>query len=130
MSTFKYHYNNNIKYDFLTKYDITHSYNTPQLKKVVLNFGSKEINNLTSLLKIVNVLELISLNTVILACSKTSNILLKFREGTAVGCKITLRNDSMYIFFFKLILVILPKLRQLEGIKSLLTKFYCKAFFL
>ena len=53
----------------------------------------------------------------IVTCSKTSNVLLKFREGTVVGCKITLRNHSMHLFLFKLILLILPKVRQFEGLQ-------------
>ena len=68
------------------------------------------------------------MSTVIVTCSKTSNILLKFREGTIVGCKITLRNNSMQLFLFRLILLILPKYRQFEGLKLSAIKSYSKSF--
>jgi large subunit ribosomal protein L5 len=128
MYDFKYHYKNIIKHDFLLKYGYKHSYNIPKLKKVILSFGTKDISSLASLLKIINILELISLNTVTVTCSKTSNISLKFREGTIVGCKITLRNNSMHLFLFKLTLLILPKFRQFEGLKSVITKNHSKSF--
>jgi large subunit ribosomal protein L5 len=128
MYDFKRHYNNIIKHDFLLKYSYKYLYNIPKLKKVILNFGTKDISSLTSLLKIINILELISLNTVVMSCSKTSNILLKFREGTVVGCKVTLRKNLMHLFLFKLILLILPKFRQFDGLSSAETKNYSKSF--
>jgi large subunit ribosomal protein L5 len=128
MYDFKYHFKNIVKHDLLLKYANKHLYNVPKLKKVVLNFSTKDISSVMSLLKIINVLELISLNVSVVTCSKTSNIRLKFREGTIVGCKITLRNNSMHSFLFRLILLILPKFRQFEGLKSVETKTQSNSF--
>jgi large subunit ribosomal protein L5 len=128
MYNFKHHYKNIIKHDLLLKYYYKHIYKIPELKKVVLNFTTKDISSLISLLKIINILELISLNTAVVVCSKKDNISLKFRKGTIVGCKITLRNNLMYSFLFKLILLILPKVRRFEELKSVATKIYSKSF--
>ena len=40
----------------------------------------------------------------------------KLREGMDVGCKVTLRGDRMYHFFDKLATVVLPRIRDFQGL--------------
>lgn len=42
----------------------------------------------------------------------------KLRKGVAVGCKVTLRGNSMYEFLDKLIAVALPRTRDFRGVKA------------
>jgi large subunit ribosomal protein L5 len=40
----------------------------------------------------------------------------KLREGMKVGCKVTLRGDRMYHFFDRLASVVLPRIRDFQGL--------------
>ena len=40
----------------------------------------------------------------------------KVREGQAIGCKVTLRGENMYIFLDKLIAIALPRVRDFRGV--------------
>jgi large subunit ribosomal protein L5 len=40
----------------------------------------------------------------------------KLREGMSIGCKVTLRRETMYQFLDKLINVALPRVRDFRGI--------------
>ena len=42
----------------------------------------------------------------------------KLREGMPIGARVTLRNDQMYEFLFKLISVALPRVRDFRGIND------------
>ena len=43
MYNFKYHYKNNIKHDFLVKYNYKHLYFVPKFNSPDNNFGSKAL---------------------------------------------------------------------------------------
>jgi len=115
MQTFESHYNHIIKYDLLTKFNYKNIYLIPKLQKIVLNFGIKEVN-FKLLLPTLIALELISSQRGVLARSNKSNINLKIRKGAPVGCKIILSKTNMYLFFSKIIVTILPKIKQFDGI--------------
>jgi large subunit ribosomal protein L5 len=40
----------------------------------------------------------------------------KIREGLKIGCKVTLRGDRMYHFFDRLVTVVLPRIRDFQGV--------------
>jgi large subunit ribosomal protein L5 len=40
----------------------------------------------------------------------------KIREGMKIGCKVTLRGDRMYHFFDRLVTVVLPRIRDFQGV--------------
>src|SRR6476646_3564131 len=40
----------------------------------------------------------------------------KVRDGVAIGCKVTLRNERMYEFLDRLISVAIPRIRDFRGI--------------
>ena len=48
---------------------------------------------------------------------KKSVALFKIREKQIIGCKVTLRRDTMYNFLNLLITVALPRLREFSGIR-------------
>jgi large subunit ribosomal protein L5 len=115
MYYFNYHYNTQIKNDLLSQLHYPNLYLLPKIQKIVLNFGIKEVN-FKSILPSLTALTLISSQTPILTRSKTSHILFKIRKGAPVGCKVTLRKASMYLFFSKLVTNIFPVIKQFEGI--------------
>jgi large subunit ribosomal protein L5 len=42
----------------------------------------------------------------------------KLREGMPIGCKVTLRRDTMYEFLDRLVAAALPRIRDFRGISS------------
>ena len=50
-----------------------------------------------------------------LTLSKKSNITLKIRKGNPNGCKVTLRKEKMYNFFFRLISEIIPQFKTFNN---------------
>lgn len=87
----------------------------PRLLKVCINMGvgeavkdSKIINNA------LNDLTLISGQKPIICKAKKANAAFKTRIGMPIGCKVTLRGKRMFDFLERLILVALPRCRDLR----------------
>ncbi|MEK6733802.1 MAG: 50S ribosomal protein L5 [Pseudomonadota bacterium] len=87
----------------------------PKLVKICINMGvgdavkdSKVINNA------VNDLTQISGQKPVICNAKKANAAFKTREGMPIGCKVTLRGKRMYEFLERLILVALPRCRELR----------------
>jgi len=97
------------EFNYLNKMEI------PKVSKVCINMGvgeavkdSKIINNA------VNDLTMISGQKPVICNSKKANAAFKTREGMPIGCKVTLRGKRMYEFLERLILVALPRCRDLR----------------
>ena len=58
-------------------------------------------------------LKLITNQEPITTKSKKNNIFLKIKKGSIIGCKITLRNKQKFIFLEKLLIFILPNIKQI-----------------
>jgi len=114
MNFFEQYYNNIIKYDFINKFYYKNHKNIPKLNKIVLNFNCKNMN-LKLLISSILALELITNQKSIITSSKKSNIILKIRQGNPVGCKVTLRKEKMYNFFFRLISEIIPQFKTFNN---------------
>ena len=108
---------NFLKYDLINKFNYSKTNDIPKLVKIVLTFSSKsfELKKLASTLL---ALKLITNKNGTLTVSKKPNILLKIRKGNPVGCKIVLTKELMYKFLEKLIVNILPKMKNVINIKS------------
>lgn len=117
MNFIKKHYYSIILYNFITKFNYTNIFEIPQFTKIVLNIGLK--NSFSEKKKIINILlllELITNKPALITKSKKNKITLKIKKGMFVGCKTTLRKNSLYIFLDKLILFIFPTINNFEGI--------------
>jgi large subunit ribosomal protein L5 len=121
MHFLEYYYFNTIKYDLINRFNYKNIKNVPKLNKIILNFGCKtfELKKLsTSLLS----LQLITTKKGTLTVSKQPNIVLKIRKGNPVGCKVVLVKTVMYKFLSKLLIEVLPRLKN----KILLKKVFYK----
>ena len=116
MHNYSFHSKNLIQYDLLSQFTQSNFYLTPKLKKIVLNFGIKEIN-FKNLILVASALEVVTTQKAILTTSSKSNIFLKIRKGAPVGCRVDLRKNSMSTFFAKFITVVLPNIKLFDGIK-------------
>jgi large subunit ribosomal protein L5 len=90
----------------------------PKLEKIVINMGtgSKDKAGEKHLENSVRDLTLISGQKPIITKAKKAISNFKVREGMEVGTKVTLRGDRMYHFFDKLVSVVLPRIRDFQGL--------------
>ncbi len=90
----------------------------PRLDKIVINMGtgSKEKTGDKHLENSLRDMALISGQKPVITRAKEAISNFKVREGMEVGCKVTLRGDRMYHFFDKLVSVVLPRIRDFQGL--------------
>jgi large subunit ribosomal protein L5 len=91
----------------------------PRLEKVVLNMGLGEaIQNIKLLDAAAAELKIIAGQHPVITRAKKSIAAFKLREGMPIGCMVTLRRNRMYDFFYKLVNVALPRVRDFRGISG------------
>jgi len=91
----------------------------PRLEKVVLNMGLGEaIQNIKLLDSAAAELQIIAGQHPVITRAKKSIAAFKLREGMPIGCMVTLRRNRMYDFFYKLVNVALPRVRDFRGISG------------
>ena len=91
----------------------------PRLEKVVLNRGMGEaIQNIKLLDAAAEELQIIAGQHPVITRAKKSIAAFKLREGMPIGCMVTLRRNRMYDFFYKLVNVALPRVRDFRGISG------------
>jgi len=89
----------------------------PRLDKVVLNIGLGEaIQNAKALEAAESDLTAISGQHPVTTRAKKSIAAFKLRTGMLIGLKVTLRGERMYHFFDKLVNVVLPRMREFQGV--------------
>lgn len=89
----------------------------PKLEKIVINIGLGDVKeNPKSLENAVAELAMITGQKPIITKAKKSIAAFKLREGANVGCKVTLRQDKMYDFAYKLFNLALPRVRDFRGL--------------
>ena len=100
-----------------------HNYTTvmavPKLEKIVVNMGVGDATTNSKLLDVaVSELEKITGQQPVITRAKKSIAGFKLREGQAIGCKVTLRAETMYTFLEKLVKIVLPRVRDFRGISN------------
>lgn len=89
----------------------------PRLTKIVINMGTgngeKDPKHLENS---VRDLTLISGQKPVVTTAKKAISNFKLRQGMKIGCKVTLRGDRAYHFLDKLATVVLPRIRDFQGL--------------
>lgn len=117
MNRLKEKYNSEIIASLQEKYNYTSSMQVPKIDKIVVNMGVGEAASNSKMLEAaMKDLELITGQKPVTTKAKKAIAGFKLREGQAIGCKVTLRGESMYNFLDKLISVTLPRVRDFRGI--------------
>ena len=89
----------------------------PGLKKIVLNIGLGEaIQNSKAMEAAEADLTAIAGQHPVITKSKKSIAVFKLREGMPIGIMVTLRGRRMYEFYDKLVSVVLPRIRDFQGL--------------
>ena len=89
----------------------------PRLDKIVINMGVGRATQQPSLLEgAVRDLAAITGQKPLVTRANKSIAGFKLREGNAIGCKVTLRNDRMWEFLDRLISLAIPRIRDFRGL--------------
>lgn len=113
----KTRFNEEIRESMKSQFGYENVYQIPKLNKVVINMGVGEACHNSKLAEtIVKQLTKIAGQKAVITVAKQSISSFKLREGSPVGCMVTLRGDRMYDFLQKLICVVLPRIRDFRGI--------------
>lgn len=119
ISRLKEKYRNEIVSQLMEQFQYKSIMQVPKLVKITINQG---IGDATGDKKLVeNALQEIALITgqkAVPTKAKTSISNFKLREGMAIGAKVTLRQDRMWEFIERLIIVALPRVRDFRGISN------------
>ncbi len=91
----------------------------PKLEKIVLNMGLGDVkDNSKSFNMAVDELGLITGQKPIVTKAKKSISNFKLRQNQSIGAKVTLRGSNMYEFFDRFISVVLPRVRDFDGVST------------
>ncbi|MGI6329321.1 MAG: 50S ribosomal protein L5 [Bacilli bacterium] len=119
MNRLKEKYNKEIRPRLKEKHNYKTVMEVPKVEKIIINIGVGDaITNSKMLDSSLKELELITGEKPIVTTAKKSIAGFKLREGNKIGCKTTLRGDSMYIFLDKIINIILPRVRDFRGLSK------------
>ncbi|MFA6527423.1 MAG: 50S ribosomal protein L5 [Candidatus Babeliales bacterium] len=89
----------------------------PAVSKIVLNVGVKDaVADSKSLALVKDILEKIAGQAAVKTLARKSISGFKLRQGMPIGVMVTLRKDRMYHFLDKLINVVLPSVRDFQGV--------------
>lgn len=91
----------------------------PKLEKIIVNMGVGEATQNSKLMDAAMAdLTIITGQKPLLRKAKKSEAGFKLREGMPIGAKVTLRKERMYDFLDRLVNVVLPRVRDFEGVPS------------
>ena len=91
----------------------------PKVEKVVLNMGLGEaVGNAKVVDAAVAEMAAIAGQKPVVTRAKKSEAAFKLRAGMSIGCKVTLRGESMYEFLDRLLSVALPRIRDFRGVPT------------
>lgn len=89
----------------------------PRLEKIVLNIGVKEAVADSKVLNgVKDILDQIAGQSSVKTKARISIAGFKLRQGVAIGAMVTLRNSAMYHFLDKLLNIVLPAVRDFQGV--------------
>jgi large subunit ribosomal protein L5 len=113
------HYQEKVVPALMEEFALANKLSTPKIIKVVINIGVKEAAHDKGVLeKAVEQLTAISGQKPKITSAKLSIAGFKVREGDPVGLTTTLRGKRMYDFMTKLFGIVLPRVRDFQGVSS------------
>ncbi|MCW5947439.1 MAG: 50S ribosomal protein L5 [Fimbriimonadales bacterium] len=118
-SRLREHYRTSVLPELVKEFNYSTPMQAPRLEKIVLNMGVGQALKESKLLEnSVRDLTVIAGQKPVVTTAKKAISNFRLREGNKIGCKVTLRGERMYHFLDKLITVVLPRLRDFQGLSS------------
>jgi len=91
----------------------------PKLEKIIISMGvGQATQNKAILDNAVKDLTQITGRKPLVTKAKKSISNFKLREGVAIGCKVTLRDEIMFEFMDRLISIVIPRIRDFKGVPT------------
>tara|TARA_B100001123_G_scaffold83318_2_gene95306 strand:+ start:556 stop:1095 length:540 start_codon:yes stop_codon:yes gene_type:complete len=119
MARLQEHYEKVVRQTLVEEFKYSNEMQIPKLEKIVVNMGLGESGRETKKVEgAVADLMAITGQKPVVTLAKKSIANFKLREGTTVGCKVTLRRDKMYEFLDRLVTIALPRVRDFHGISD------------
>lgn len=119
MSQLKEYYRKEVVPELIKTFEYKNIMQVPKLDKIVLNMGLGEaIHNIKLLDTALEELKIISGQQPVITRAKKSIAAFKLRAGMPIGCMVTLRRKRMYDFYYKLVNVALPRVRDFRGLSG------------
>ncbi|MDA8078580.1 MAG: 50S ribosomal protein L5 [Nitrospiraceae bacterium] len=112
-------YKNEIVPAMMKEFSYGNVMEVPKIGKVVLNVGLGEaIQNIKLLEAAQKELGMVTGQKAVVTKAKKSIATFKLRQGMPIGCKVTLRGNTMFEFLDRLISVALPRIRDFRGVSG------------
>lgn len=103
----------------MEEFGIANKMAVPRIQKITVNTGVKEgANDKGVIEKVAEQVAAITGQKAKVARAKKSIANFKLREGAPIGLTVTLRGKRMYDFATKLINIVLPKVRDFQGVSD------------
>jgi large subunit ribosomal protein L5 len=119
MSRLREFYRKEVVPQLMEKLKLKNVMAVPRIEKITLNMGVGEaLADRKVLDNAMNDLMRISGQKPVPCLARISVATFKVREGAAIGCKVTLRQERMYEFLDRLINVAIPRVRDFRGVPS------------
>lgn len=112
-------YVNQIVPAMMKQFNYKNRMQVPRLEKIILNMGVGEaLADIKILDKAMEELSLISGRKPVICRAKKAISNFKIRQGSPIGCKVTLRRTVMYEFLDRFLNVAVPRMRDFRGFPS------------
>ncbi|BBE30908.1 50S ribosomal protein L5 [Tepiditoga spiralis] len=112
-------YDNEVVEALMKEFGYKNKHQVPKIDKIVINMGMGEATrNKDIVVKHADELTKITGQKAVIVKAKKSVANFKLREGMPIGAKVTLRGKNMYNFLYKVVNIVLPKLRDFRGLPS------------
>ncbi|MDE7447779.1 MAG: 50S ribosomal protein L5 [Helicobacter sp.] len=117
MYQLKSFYKNEVRARLKEKLQLKNPMLLPKLEKIVISVGAGDYAKDSKVMQnIADTISLIAGQRAVITLAKKSVAGFKMREGMPMGVKVTLRNNQMYNFLEKLIVIALPRVRDFRGV--------------
>lgn len=117
MSRLLERYRKEIVPELSKRFGYTNPLQSPRLQKIVVNVGAGEGAQDPKIIEVcLQELALITGQRPVVTKAKKAISNFKIREGSTIGCKVTLRGRRMYEFMDRLVNVALPRIRDFRGL--------------
>lgn len=98
---------------------VKNSMEVPKLEKIIVNMGVKDaLSDSKNIDKAGLILSAIAGQKPKITTARKAIAGFKLRKGDKIGLMITLRGKRMYDFFEKLVIIVLPRLRDFRGVEK------------
>ena len=117
MSALEQSYRSEMAPRLMERLALSNPMQVPRLSKITLNMGVGEGTTDRGVVKkAAEDLTLIAGQRAVVTYARRSVAAFKLREGSPIGCKVTLRRSRMYDFLERLVNVAIPRIRDFRGL--------------